>query len=1456
MKRHPIINKILAIAFAIGFMALTPITTYAETITIFDDLVPLADPAASEDVLSTDQTDVISVAALEENVIGTATWSFTSFWETYTKQANFYLVDENGAAADFCTGTVLKKEYSSAGTAIGADTITSTLGGLASTDAYTVEYLGLYTEATGGDQITDVKYQNNWKSQGWSVQMSGSSSYTQLNNNDDTISFYVRYKVTKNTGLTISDDTLTTDGRLAATFVATDDNLNADSISYTWSKSTDGGNTYTECEDKVYKISSSEEEEVITDNTINIVLDGGVPSSADATVTYKVEAFTTGEDGTKTSLGEATYDVKYYSQIINGSFETPDISGGCAQIKNADYPQVVWHATAIAKNTEIELVNCDSDHKSWVAKAYRMYPSDSVSAADGYQFAELNCEAEAALYQDVLTVKGQTLNYWFSHRARGSKWNSENEYDEMYLVIMPREIAMTAGDGGGEVDTQSELKTILGSAASDSGIKDGIYLTDKYAGTFVRKVESSDQSWTQYTGQYNVSSYATRFFFVASTTASGDVTVGNLLDNIGFSTDLPPVKENQAQMTVEKVISGLTQEQAQAVAGNIEITITATDARGNATSSAPFVGTIKGSDMSWTWNADDGTYVGTYDFGSQNIGTNKYIYTATENSDSSGLSVSGYILTPTKNITASDTAVKNADGTVTMRSKSNVKFTFNNSYSAKITNPDSKFDKTAEVDNYDNRTYTINLQAQKTELEVNVDQNTDPIDLVLVMDVSGSMLFATDLVKVDTSATLDTNTIYYTIDNDAKATVYRVVCNKGTWQKRDDSYESGSWTNVNAENLKKNSNLYLPKSGVKATRLSKFQETAKKLVNKLPDKSNVTLITFAKEVKSNNDYIIDSATKSSLCKAIDEIKTSGGTRQDLGLQAAKEKISNLDDSNKKFVVLLTDGCPNADNTSAETVVSNSEKYADIIKNAASIFTIGIDLDVSSAMGTAKKLLNNCASEPKDSFYYNVTGTKLDDAVTTITASMLQRPMYIKATTGNVTDIVDSRFYLLDDSGNKVTSSGKYTIGGISASVTVNEDGTTKIIWNGVALGKVSGSSCSPWTVSFKIQAKDDFLGGNLIATNGSDSGVDTNNDGAIDEKFPQPAVNVKPLDIEMGSKDEYVFLGDKFTVYQDKTTDTKATSGALNWLLKNITTEALQDTVTTQISDIISNIKSEGGYTYKLPYSYGSTEDQIGNIVFTFTPATDVSNYIGKDGEAKATTEDGTVATWKLSVQYKPLSTSDRQALGTAQGAYSTGKDPGTETAAEVGPKAEGTYTDHVVTLALNIQKNGLGSDGKTYTALGGAKFTLKNGGQKVDEGTSDPTTGLITFENLKTGTYTIKETEAPSGWALNDTEYTLTIAEKTDASADGDKLYNVKVTHGTDTDIDCTVNVTKQTATLDGKEYQLSDLSSLLTLTVTDQMAYELPHTGGSGIYIYTISGILLLMAAALLIYKQKNHK
>ena len=95
----------------------------------------------------------------------------------------------------------------------------------------------------------------------------------------------------------------------------------------------------------------------------------------------------------------------------------------------------------------------------------------------------------------------------------------------------------------------------------------------------------------------------------------------------------------------------------------------------------------------------------------------------------------------------------------------------------------------------------------------------------------------------------------------------------------------------------------------------------------------------------------------------------------------------------------------------------------------------------------------------------------------------------------------------------------------------------------------------------------------------------------------------------------------------------------------------------------------------------------------------------------------------------------------------------------------------------------------------------------------------------LPTGTYTLKEIKAPTGYVLSSNTYTLQIT-KTGA------LKTVQLNGE---------NVTP--ALQDGK-YQI---------LIENAVIYNLPNSGGSGIYWFSICGMLLMMAAAWIIYKNK---
>lgn len=144
--------------------------------------------------------------------------------------------------------------------------------------------------------------------------------------------------------------------------------------------------------------------------------------------------------------------------------------------------------------------------------------------------------------------------------------------------------------------------------------------------------------------------------------------------------------------------------------------------------------------------------------------------------------------------------------------------------------------------------------------------------------------------------------------------------------------------------------------------------------------------------------------------------------------------------------------------------------------------------------------------------------------------------------------------------------------------------------------------------------------------------------------------------------------------------------------------------------------------------------------------------------------------------------------------------------------------------------------------ALSGAKFSLISKDKKhkykyygisgedgyVNWYTSDGFAEDTKVNSIEDGKYILKETVAPTGYAKSDEEWTVEIK----------KYKHVTVKNGD--------NIIAKT----DKD------KPTVEVAFENTVAYTLPETGGRGIYVYTIGGILLMIAGALLLYKNKNNK
>lgn len=343
-------------------------------------------------------------------------------------------------------------------------------------------------------------------------------------------------------------------------------------ITYQWSKADEKNGTYTEVEKKNFNNGES-----------NLSEDGSKLYPAydkGARKWYKVKV--TYPDGTEAE--SAPFQVPYYNELQNGGFEIPKFRSNSNQSSNAYYKenQGVWQTTGIGsghkQNKDIEIINAEYsmlDAYAWY-EAWGKKASDAESEPGTSQFAELNCEASGALYQDVLTIKGQTLNYWLSHRARGSHKDKAPEYDTMYLVIMPTK------DAEGLVtqdDLIDKINPLIGNTYGNTYGDIGWEELYNQNGTYIARITSDDQNWNEVlekgVARYTPTAGLTRFFFMAGSTASGSSTVGNFIDKVGFSQKLPPVEEGKFNFTIKKNFTGLGNEQLQTMQEKLQFRISA-----------------------------------------------------------------------------------------------------------------------------------------------------------------------------------------------------------------------------------------------------------------------------------------------------------------------------------------------------------------------------------------------------------------------------------------------------------------------------------------------------------------------------------------------------------------------------------------------------------------------------------------------------------------------------------------------------------------------------------------------------------------------------------------------------------------------------------------------------------------------------------------------------------------
>lgn len=656
--------------------------------------------------------------------------------------------------------------------------------------------------------------------------------------------------------------------------------------------------------------------------------------------------------------------------------------------------------------------------------------------------------------------------------------------------------------------------------------------------------------------------------------------------------------------------------------------------------------------------------------------------------------------------------------------------------------------KTAEVLKYDERTYKVDLQASS---KITTDAEADVVDVVLVVDVSPSMRFPSSLEKVTASPKQITDRYmdelggegpYYIInDPTGAATVYRIFKSGGKWYIVDSSVSNDKGVRITDSGVVKNSSkkFIVYKATNNNDRYYYLKKAVSKLVGELKEaspESNLGLVTFNANVQTKQNLGKVGEVSETYIDEVIKPQTTGGTNQKAGIEAAKELVESNTSGRKQYVVLVTDGAPSATGCNAETITAAATQ----LKNTnATLMTVGLSLGDIQA---ARTLMNNIASADENGtkYAYNAEdGESLESVFATLFQILVHN---IPVSGAEVVDWIDERFVLYDpDNPNKVFKAGDPYKDGI---VVTDEAGRIGVKWVNQTLG-VKKDNSSGWSKTIYVKAKDDFIGGNKITTNGSGSGITLKDGGNI--PFEKPAVNVKLLDITQGDKEITVFLGDQInpaTLLKQLNAEQPKINGFEkdnDGNPKNIYSNASAQLTEEELSQLLSGTTA----SVEKAYSYGNTGDTIGKFVYTVTVDSD------KKETHKTTTTGIKVETYTLHVEYIPYTMEERES---AKGTLST--NPGTELTVSDKKTSENHYYVNVVAGKIQIRKkiDGTAPNAQKtftfnveYTAPGEDKATLQTITLNVDANNSLSNVGSVIYqsaEELPRGTYVIKENLNP----------------------------------------------------------------------------------------------------------------
>lgn len=836
--------------------------------------------------------------------------------------------------------------------------------------------------------------------------------------------------------------------------------------------------------------------------------------------------------------------------------------------------------------------------------------------------------------------------------------------------------------------------------------------------------------------------------------------------------------------------------------------------------------------------------------------------------------------------------------------------------------------KTATVKNWDERTYNINIKAASTSTSETTSTQKPVADIMLVLDVSGSMkeeIVTYTYVAMNTEEGrngLDKKKTYY-LESNGDYKPLRYYKDRVFWGP---GWYVGTYGTTSADQYNAECKIYTAST---TTRLDALKNSVNQFIDDTEAKSpnsKIGITAFSSAGYGDHGSTMDltevgvSDNAQDLKKFVNELDAEGGTDPGVGLSNAKTKLDAVvNDGKTKCVVLFTDGEPTGEGSRwDETAQKSAEDKAKSLRDAGyTVYTIGFDLNDRSKTFLAGGTYNEtkypgiaspgCAKVADDAASLGEIFKEIQNTITND----------IDIVGATVTDVIDPRFVIVKDDGTAIKNedlAGKTITLNNGGVVSLDENGNQVVTWTDQTIpNKKKGE----WSNTITVKAKDDYIGGNNVPTNVTPDSKITTGYGEV--VLQQPRVNVKS-ELKVKDKTVTIYKGDRLpdtNTVLNEMFDLRGNTNKYSVPENSFTTEWYSDP-NDDTSKVTNLTADKDKYYLKVRYNAGapttdSTENTNDNIaggedhiveavnekdstkpygIYTIKV---VSGEIQITKELKSSLE--TDCTFYFSIkdesgkEIKKVSIKipARSTKATFDGEDLKNLSRGTYTISEVDSDGY-VLTDYKIDDSTNcrntrnekqesvtfklgyentddsedvdviknytyVQKSGGTVGSVTFTNekatavwdivkvstsgnqvhLPGAEFDLKKDGKVVYTGTSNNDGKIIWMKDgevvssLEKGEYSLKETKAPTGYVLSNEEWTIKITK-------GGHL------------------VSYTTNKAGSKIDEITESDGTLHLYFKNEVVYDLPSTGHFGIFNILMSGILLMFAGILIIYKMKG--